>query len=122
MSLSGIVGQDGVTTYNDTNLGTVARQELTIRLPQKMYVADVRSGKQLGYTDVVHTSILIGDAIVLGLSPEENRIEMDGISSAKRGDHVSLNLISTTNDSNLVRCHVFAPDGSRVSMYLSNVL
>jgi hypothetical protein len=122
VALKGVVGQDGVTTYNDAKLGQVAKQELTIKLPQKMYVADVRSGKQLGYTDVVHTSILIGDASVFGLSPEENRIKIDGSNSALRGDHISMNVTSMTNGSNLVRCHVFAPDGSRVSMYSSNVL
>jgi hypothetical protein len=122
VGLKGVVGQDGVTTYNDAKLGQVARQELTIKLPRKMYVADVRTGKQFGYTDMVHTTILIGDAIVLGLSPEENQIKIDGTSSAQLGDHTSLSLTSTTDGSNLVRCHVFAPDGSLLSLYSDNIL
>lgn len=121
VALKGVAGRDGVTTYNDANLGQVAKQELRIKLPQRMYVADVRSGKRFGYTDYVHTSILIGDAIVLGLTPGEHWIKVNGKNSAKRGDHVSLNLSASSNR-NLVRCHVFAPDGSRVSMYSNNVM
>jgi Beta-galactosidase/Beta-galactosidase trimerisation domain len=122
VAVAGIVGQDGVTTYNDASLGPVARQQLTIKLPRKMYVADVRSGKQFGYTDVVQTSILIGDALVLGLNVEQNRIQMEGATNAKRGEHISLNVTSTTQGASLVRCHVFAPDGSRSPIYSRNVL
>ncbi|MEN3325549.1 MAG: hypothetical protein V7638_356 [Acidobacteriota bacterium] len=121
VALSGIVGQDGVTTYNDTNLGTVARQELTIRLPRKMYVADVRSGKQLGFTDVVHTSIVVGDALVLGLTAAQHEIHLDGVSTAKRGEHIFLKISSTAQETSLVRCHVFSPDGSRSPIYSRNV-
>src|SRR5205085_4027199 len=42
VAVAEIIGQDGVTTYNDASLGSVARQQLTIKLPRKMYVADVR--------------------------------------------------------------------------------
>ena len=87
-----------------------------------MYVADVRSGKQLGYTDVVQTSILIGDALVLGVNVEQNRIQMQGATMAKRGEHISLPITSTTQGASLVRCHVFAPDGSRSPIYSRNVL
>src|SRR5215217_7296588 len=68
VAVAGVVGKDGVTTYNDANLGQVARQDVTIKLPRKMFVVDVRSGKRFGNTDVVHTSILIGDALVLALA------------------------------------------------------
>jgi len=122
VALSGVVGRDGVTTYNDASLGQVARQELTIKLPHKMYVADVRSGKQFGLTDEVHTSILIGDAIVLGLSEDESKIKIEGGTNAQPGDHVALNLTSTRNGSSLMRCHVFGPDGNRLPMYSSNVM
>ena len=122
VDLKGTVGRDGVTTYNDANLGAVAKQELTIKLPKKMYVTDIRSGKQFGYTDVVHTSILIGDALVLALNPVEKKIKLNGESSAARGEHVRVSLTSTTNSGNLIRCHVFAPDGTRLAMYSSNVL
>src|SRR6185436_8785784 len=58
VTVAGIVGRDGVTIYNDAALGQIARQEITIKLPGKHYVTDVRSGKQLGYTDPVHSSVL----------------------------------------------------------------
>jgi hypothetical protein len=122
VALAGVVGKDGVTTYNDASLGQVARQELTIKLPRKMYVADVRSGKQFGNTDVVHTSILIGDALVLGLTSEPNVIKMEGTSTAKPGEHISLKVASTTPGTSLVRCHVFSPDGTRSPIYSRNVL
>ena len=122
VAISGVVGQDGVTTYTDANLGQVAKQELTIKLPRKFYVADVRSGKQLGFTDVVHSSILVGDALVLSLSPEVNELKFEGPGSARPGDHISFALTSNRTGTSLVRCHVYAPDGSRLPIYSSNVL
>jgi hypothetical protein len=122
VALGGVVGQDGVTTYNDANLGQVAKQELTIKLPRKFYVADVRSGKRLGFTDVVHGSILVGDALVLALTPEGNEINITGAASAHTGEHISFSLKSTTAGTSLVRCHVYAPDGARLPIYSNNVL
>ena len=122
VAIAGVVGQDGVTTYNDANLGQVAKQELTIKLPRKSYVTDVRTGKQFGFTDVVHTSILIGDALILALTPDANELRMEGGAAARPGDHVSFSLISTTPATTLVRCHVYAPDGSRLPIYSNNVL
>jgi hypothetical protein len=122
VAVAGVVGQDGVTTYTDANLGQVAKQELTIKLPRKCYIADVRSGKQLGFTDVVHSSILIGDALVLGLTPEPNELKFDGQLTARPGDHVSFNLVSSNPGTSLVRCHVYAPDGTRSPIYSNNVL
>jgi hypothetical protein len=117
-----VVGQDGVTTYNDANLGQVAKQELTIKLAGKSYVTDVRTGKQLGFTDVVHSSILIGDALILAVTPGPNELKIEGAASARPGDHVSFNLLSTTPATTLVRCHIYAPDGSRLPIYSNNVL
>jgi hypothetical protein len=122
VAVAGVVGQDGVTTYNDANLGQVAKQELTIKLPRKSNVTDVRTGKKLGFTDVVHSSILIGDALILALTPDTNELKLAGDGAAHRGDHVAFNLTSTTPARALVRCHVYAPDGSRLPIYSSNVL
>ena len=122
VAIAGVVGKDGVTTYNDASLGPVARQELTIKLPRKMYVADIRSGKQFGFTDTVHTSILIGDALILGLTSEQNEIKMEGATTAKPGEHVSFTLSSGTAGTTLVRCHVFEPDGRLSPAYSRNVL
>ncbi len=122
VAVAGVVGQDGVTTYNDANLGQVAKQELIIKLPRKYYVADVRTGKQLGLTDVIHSSILVGDALVLGLSPEMNELKFEGPISAPPGDHISFSLTSNRTGTSLVRCHVYAPDGSRLPIYSNNIL
>src|SRR5262249_25425424 len=80
------------------------------------------TGKQLGFTDVVHSSILVGDTLVLGLSPEVNELKFEGPLSARPGDHVSLVLTSNRPGTSLVRCHVYAPDGSRLPIYSNNVL
>ncbi|HEX6648940.1 MAG TPA: beta-galactosidase trimerization domain-containing protein, partial [Pyrinomonadaceae bacterium] len=122
VAIAGVVGQDGVTTYNDANLGQVAKQELTIKLPRKSYVTEVRTGKQFGFTDVVHTSILIGDALILAFTPDASELRIDSGAVAHPGDHVSFNLISTAPATTLVRCHVYAPDGSRLPIYSNNVL
>lgn len=122
VAVAGVVGQDGVTTYNDANLGQVAKQDLMIKLPRKSYVTDVRTGKKLGLTDVVHSSILIGDALIWALTPESNELKIEGAASANLGDHISFNLTSTRPATALVRCHVYAPDGSRLPIYSKNVL
>jgi hypothetical protein len=122
VAVAGVVGQDGVTTYNDANLGQVAKQELMIKFPRKAYITDVRTGKKLGFTDVVHTSILIGDALILASTAETNELKLDGVASANRGDHIAFNLISTAAATTLVRCHVYAPDGSRLPIYSKNLL
>jgi len=122
IAIAGVVGQDGVTTYNDANLGQVAKQDLTIKLSRKSYVTDIRTGKKLGFTDVVHSSILIGDALILALSPEANELKLEGAGAAHPGDHISFNLISTMSGPELVRCHVIAPDGSALPIYSNNVL
>ena len=117
-----MVGQDGVTVYHDAALGKVARQEIVIKLPRKSYVTDVRSGKSLGYTDVVHSSVLAGDALVLGLSSTENTITLRGPTTALRGEHSRFELAASRPGRRLIRCHVFAPDGSMLSDYSNNVL
>jgi hypothetical protein len=122
VALAGVVGQDGVTTYNDANLGQVAKQELTIKLPRKFYVADVRTGKSMGFTDVVRSSVLIGDALVLALTPEGTELNVSGPDSAQTGQHVSFRLRTTAPGTSLVRCHVYAPDGTLLPIYSNNIL
>jgi hypothetical protein len=85
-------------------------------------VADVRSGKQLGYTDTIHTSTLVGDAVVLGLGPLQNKITLNGPNTALLAEHVSFSLASSVPGRRLIRCHVFAPDGSPLPVYARNVL
>ena len=121
VAVEGIVGRDGVTIYNDTALGQIARQEITIKLPKKSYVTDVRSGKRLGYTDVVQTSLVVGDAAVLSLSPAENTIALKGPLSASRGEHVAFMLSSSIAGPRLIRCHVFGPDGLMLPGYARNL-
>ncbi len=122
VALEGIVGQDGVRTYTDAGLGKVARQEITIKLPGKLYVTDARDGKRLGRTDVIRSSVIVGDAAVFGLSPTENKLTLGGPAAASLGDHPVLTITSSTPGRRLVRCHVFAPDGSLLPAYSSNVL
>ncbi|HZE71558.1 MAG TPA: beta-galactosidase trimerization domain-containing protein [Pyrinomonadaceae bacterium] len=120
--VEGIVQRDGVTIYNDAALGQIARQDISIRLPGKFYVTDVRTGKRLGYTDLVHSSVVIGDALVLGLSPHDNKISISGPGNAALGDHVKFKIDSSTSGPRLIRCHVFAPDGALLAVYARNVL
>ena len=122
VAVEGIGGQDGVTVYADAGMGQVARQEITVKLPRKLYVTDVRSGKRLGYTDVIHSSVVVGDALVLGLSPTENTIKLSGPGKATLGEHPSFTVTSTEPGRRLIRSHVFAPDGSMLTLYASNVL
>ncbi len=122
IALSGIVGRDGVTTYNDAALGQVAKQNIVIKLPRKLYVTDVRSGKRLGYTDVVHSSVLVGDAVLLGLSSTENTIVIRGPAASSRGEHPAFSISSSIPGDGIIRCHVFGPDGSMLPVYARNLL
>jgi hypothetical protein len=65
---------------------------------------------------------LIGDALILGLTSEQNEIKMEGATTAKPGEHVSFTLSSGTAGTTLVRCHVFEPDGRLSPAYSRNVL
>jgi hypothetical protein len=103
-------------------LGQIARQDISIRLPGKFYVTDVRTGKRLGYTDLVHSSVVIGDALVLGLSPDDKEIGISGPGNAALGDHVKFKIDSSLTSPRLIRCQVFAPDGTLLPVYARNVL
>jgi hypothetical protein len=122
VGVEGIVGEDGVTTYNDATLGQIAKQEIIIKLPNKFYVTDVRSGQKLGYTDTVHSSLIVGDAAVLSLSPVENKLTISAPITSSRGEHVAFALTSSVIGPRLVRCHVFAPNGSMLTAYARNLL
>jgi hypothetical protein len=117
-----MIGQDGVTIYNDTASGKVARQEITIKLPRKLYVTDIRSGSRLGFTDIVHSSVLVGDAVVLALNSNENTITLRGPAVASLGEHPAFTISASRPGRSLISCHVFAPDGSMLPAYASNIL
>ena len=122
VGVAGVVGQDGVTVYNDAGLGQVARQEITIKLPRASYVTDVRTGKRLGRTDAVRTSLVVGDALVLALSPAENALTLRGPSAARLGEHPEFAVASAGAGRRLFRFQVLAPDGSMLPAYSKNVL
>jgi hypothetical protein len=120
--MEGIVGQDGVTTYKDALLGQVAKQEITIKLPKKFFVTNVRTGQKLGYIDVVHTSVVVGDALLLSLTESENKLLLGGSPNAARGDHLPIQISSSLPGPRLIRCQVTGPKGSIVPEYSRNLL
>lgn len=122
VALEGIVQRDGVTTYNDAALGQIARQEMSIKLPRKFYVTNIRTGKRLGYTDSVISSVIIGDALVLGLSPDDNKLSVGGPATAALGEHIKFKIDSSASGPRLIRCQVFDPTGTLMPVYASHVL
>ncbi|HEV2863225.1 MAG TPA: beta-galactosidase trimerization domain-containing protein [Pyrinomonadaceae bacterium] len=122
VGVAGVVGQDGVTVYNDAGLGQVARQEITVRLPRAFFVTDVRTGKRLGRREEVRSSLVVGDALVLALSPAENALTLRGPAAARLGEHPEFAVGSSGGVRSLFRCQVFAPDGSMLPAYSKNVL
>jgi hypothetical protein len=118
----GVEGRDGVTYYDDSELGRIARQQITIRLPRRHYAADARTGERFGYTDTVNTAITVGGALVLGLSNNDGKIRVTGPASAELGEHPVFSITSSEPGKTLVRCHFFAPDGSLLPAYAKNVL
>ncbi len=122
VALAGIVGQDGVTTYNDTSLGQIAKQEITVKLPKKSFVTDVRSGKKFGFTDTIHLSVIVGDAVILGLTDTDSSLKLTGPANDQLGDHPRLEVASSTPGPHLIRCHVLGPDGTMLNEYARNLL
>lgn len=114
--------RDGVTSYQDTNLGPVATQELTIRLPHPFLVTDARTGKRLGMSDTVKTTVTVGGSLVLGLSQTENPLSLSGPDSARPGDHMEFRITAAQSEKTLVRCHVFSPNGCFLPYYAKNLL
>ena len=121
IGLEGNTGKDGVTVYGDSRLGKIAKQAITIHLPERYYVYDVRSGQDFGNTSIVKTSITVGGALVLGLSRTQKFVTVTGPSSASLGEHVRFTIKLSAPGKHLVRCHFFAPNGSFMPAYQSNI-
>jgi len=122
-----VEGRDGVTIYHDDKLGDVARQEVTLRLPRAYHVANARTGEQLGYTDTVRTSVIVGGALVLGLRPGPEAgppptISLTGPAAAAPGEHPQFAVKTSGFGRALVRCHVYGPDGTFLCLYAQNVV
>ncbi len=117
-----VEGRDGVTIYHDDKLGDVARQEITIRLPQAYYVTNARTGERLGRTDTVKTSVTVGGVLVLGLAKQTNTLTLTGPDAASRGEHPQFTLASSRPGKSLVRCHVSGPDGTFLHLYAQNLV
>jgi hypothetical protein len=117
-----LYGHDGVTIYDDTKLGKVAKRAVTVRLPRVGRVTNVRTGEDLGRTDTVKAEILPGDALVLAVGEDRPGLTLDSPAKAERGTKVSLGLGLGKPGAHLVRCHVFDPKGRFLPEYASNVL
>ncbi len=118
----GVAGRDGVTVYNDDRLGRVAREEVTIRLPQSYFVSDIIAGRSKGQQDLLRSSITVGGALVLGLRRSPDSLQLSGPPEARIGDHPGFEVRFEKQGKHLLRCHFFAPDGTFLSAYARNVL
>jgi hypothetical protein len=117
-----VAGQDGVTIYNDAGIGRIAKQEVTIKLPRNYHVTEIRTAKRLGLTGVIRTSLATGDAVLFGLNHTEDAISLRGPDSAGLGEKLEFTITSSRPGRRLVRCHIFAPDGSFIPAYAKNLL
>jgi hypothetical protein len=122
VSPEGVTGRDGVTVYNDANLGKLVREDITIRLPRKAWVSNIITGEQMGETDAIRTSITTGAALLFGLTQSQVSISLAGPSVGRRGEPLTFEIRATPGGKHLVRCHLFAPDGSFLSVYARSVL
>jgi hypothetical protein len=122
VGIEGVAGRDGVTVYTDSNLGRVAREEISIRLHDRSLIYDIVAGKPLGESDIVKTSITVGGAIVLGLPSSPCTIRTTAPKTARLGEPVRLAMRLSTAGKHLIRCHVFGPDGSFIPWYSENLV
>ena len=122
VALEGSTGRDGVTVYSDANLGRLVREDITIRLPQKAWVSNIITGELIGEQDAIRTSITTGAALLFGLTPSQTSISLAGPSAGKRGEPLAFEVKATPGGKHLVRCHLFAPDGTFLPIYAKNIL
>ncbi len=122
VAINAIEGRDGVTVYDDSKAGKIAKQEITIRLPKAYHVTNVRTGEDLGFTEVVKQSIVVGGSLILALSPVENSIQIKGPTKAAPGEHPAFTITSKALGKRIARCHFFAPDGSFVPIYAKTIV
>jgi len=115
-------GVDGVTTYDDTSLGAVARHEIVVHLPRARHVANARTGESLGVTDTVKVTLREGDALVLGLGDPPRPVTLAGPGKARRGDHLRFPVTVAGERRHQVRVHVFGPDGAFLHGYARNLI
>jgi len=120
--VTSVQGADGVTVYEDAGLGPVARHDLVVRLPRVFHVVNARTGEPFGRTDTVRASVRAGDALVLGLSPEQREVRLSGPTAAARGERVAFTLTASGRGRQLLRCHVFGPAGAFLYEYARNVV
>jgi hypothetical protein len=122
VSSDGTTGRDGVTVYNDASQGKLVRENITVRLPRKALVSNILTGEQMGETDAIRASITTGAALLFGLTPSQVSLSLAGPAAGKRGESLSFDIKVTPGGKHLLRCHLFAPDGSFLSVYAKNVL
>jgi hypothetical protein len=122
VSVEGMTGRDGVTVYNDANLGTLVREDITIRLPRKAWVSNIITGEQLGEKDAVRTSITTGAVCLFGLTPSQVSVSVAGPSAGRLGEPLTFEIRAAPGGKHLVRCHLFGPDGSFLPVYAKNIL
>ncbi|HSD29441.1 MAG TPA: hypothetical protein VLL75_19215, partial [Vicinamibacteria bacterium] len=115
-------GRDGVTVYDDSRLGRVARQEVEVRLPRTAEVVNARTGESLGRADRVRASLVAGEALVLALGDARPALGLTGPGTSRRGEHPRLTVASSGGGRRLVRCHVHGPDGGFRPEYSKNLL
>jgi hypothetical protein len=118
----GTTGRDGVTVYNDANLGRLVKEDITIRLPDKAWVSNIITGEQIGETNSIRTSITTGSALLFGLTPGQSSISLAGPSGGRRGEPLTFEIKATPGDSHLIRCHLFTQDGRFLTVYEQNIM
>jgi Beta-galactosidase trimerisation domain len=116
-----LYGHDGVTIYDDSKLGRVAKRAVSVRLPRAGQVTNVRTGEDLGRTDSVAVEIQPGEALVLSVGEERPGLTLRAPAAAARGARLSLELNLTKPGAHLVRCHVVDPRGRFLPEYAANV-
>ena len=122
LDVATLYGRDGVTVYEDKQLGRVARQEVEVRLARPAAVTNVRTGASVGRGDRVKVVLTPGDALVLSLGETAAPLSVSGPAQARRGEVMTFALKGEGAGPRLVRCHVFAPDGRFLPQYAQNVV
>ena len=114
-------GVDGVTKFEAPAAGA-GRQKVTIRLPVRSLVTDVRTGADLGETDQVQVELPSGEALVLGLAKSRTVLSVEGTPAGSQGERLQFQVRAGAAGQRLVRCHFFGPDGKFLPLYSRNLL
>ncbi|MCD6444006.1 beta-galactosidase [Candidatus Bathyarchaeota archaeon] len=107
------VGADGVPTVSEEAEEYKPEDSLTIKLPARCHVYDVRAKRYMGFLDMVEASIKPAEPLILALTPEiVKSVEVEAPRKVKVGEELKVRIrVLGLQHNYVVRVNVYRPSG-----------